>query len=1325
MSNKEELLSINDYLEESNLPSYKDFIEEKEELPSVEDYKTHPLEEDQTIEDANGNTFAEVIDVVKAPEWQELVKLVNDVRREIPEIPEIKSYDEEIGQISEKIAQIQENFSIYDLKSDKIFDLKSKNEEFEVKLTEIEQKIPEVPEVRYYEGDIELIYSKISRIKEEIDSLPEVKYYENDLDTLKSRIEEVNENIPTFPKWVNEINEVPDFSWIGKTFGVIDDDFKKVQGHLDLIRDTIESRVSELNETIETKDFEQRVDSKTLSENLESTNTKLSETKDKIYKELREMTLRVYDHHKEFKDDDRKLKKAILGEQNKLKQALNEQIKSIEKESIKTDEKIISFYVNLREEVEQKLNSLPEVKYYDNDIKKLQVDVKNVKTNIKGLITELYKIATVIKKQQKNLTEGLLNEPPNEKETAGGQTDPLTPMDQKFATLEDLSNHYRLFINRIQTQLSTMGGGGAGFIKDLDDVTFDQTTGTNELLIYDGAKWVGIASTALSSSSETQGLNNVLSIGNTSSTGMSVGVVTATQFFGDGSGLTGVANTNFIVGTSITMTTGNFTGNVTVGGTITYEDVTNVDSIGIITGRDNINIVTDGKKLQIGAGSDLQLYHDSNQSFIDNNTGPLFIRNNVDDDDGGNIIIQAKSGKSSAVFQDDEGVRLYYNDVEKFETLSGGVNVTGNIETDTLNVTGVGTITDNLSIKSQDSSPGRIDLYCESSNAHYARIQAPAHSAFSGNITLTLPSDSGTLLTNVVEDTTPQLGGNLDINGKYITGTGGAAIVGVVTATTFNGNLATTNLTGTITNSQLDGSIANDKLANSSVSYGGVSLALGASDATPAFDLSDATNYPTSSLSGTITNAQLAGSIADGKLASTFLKNVVEDTTPELGGNLGLNSKDITGTGDINITGTVTSDGVFLGDDEKIHLGDGGDLKIWHNGFNSIINDEGSGDLYLGGDTGVFITNAALSEFKGKFITNGAVELYYDNVLRLTTTNSGVSITDNLNVAGVSTFQGHIHIGDDDELRFGANNDFKIVHDPNDCRFENSNGDIKFKNTGSYFFFDEDGGETLASFINDGAINLFHNGSKKFETTSTGISVAGDINITDKIIHTGDTDTAIRFPAANTFTVETGGSERFRIKDDGQLLHYFYDRWFASDGSTSIGFIGPADQNVTGESNSNFAVSSVNSLVFSTGGGTKALTLDASQNVTFAGDALFADNDQIIMGDGPDLKMYHDGSNSFVEDTGTGALIMKGSTIRFRSTTNENMVRAVQNGTVELYHDSTKKLETTSDGAEVSGSITASDGFTSGTGGAVKISVSGSTLTFTVDGVGSASLTLS
>ena len=135
----------------------------------------------------------------------------------------------------------------------------------------------------------------------------------------------------------------------------------------------------------------------------------------------------------------------------------------------------------------------------------------------------------------------------------------------------------------------------------------------------------------------------------------------------------------------------------------------------------------------------------------------------------------------------------------------------------------------------------------------------------------------------------------------------GINVTGVVTATTFSGDLPTTDLTGTITNAQLAGSIENAKLSNSSIAIGGVTLNLGDTDATPAFNLSDATDYPTSSLSGTITNAQLAGSIADGKLASTFLKNVLEDTTPQLGGNLDFNSKFITGTGGINVSGVVTA----------------------------------------------------------------------------------------------------------------------------------------------------------------------------------------------------------------------------------------------------------------------------------------------------------------------------------------------------------------------------------------------------------------------------------
>ena len=63
------------------------------------------------------------------------------------------------------------------------------------------------------------------------------------------------------------------------------------------------------------------------------------------------------------------------------------------------------------------------------------------------------------------LSEGLLNILPQEK-----TPDPLTPLNQNFATLDDLQKHYRLFLNRIQQQLSTLGGGGETQLRYLDDI---------------------------------------------------------------------------------------------------------------------------------------------------------------------------------------------------------------------------------------------------------------------------------------------------------------------------------------------------------------------------------------------------------------------------------------------------------------------------------------------------------------------------------------------------------------------------------------------------------------------------------------------------------------------------------------------------------------------------------------------------------------------------------------------------------------------------------------------------------------------------------------
>jgi hypothetical protein len=84
---------------------------------------------------------------------------------------------------------------------------------------------------------------------------------------------------------------------------------------------------------------------------------------------------------------------------------------------------------------------------------------------------------------------GLLAEPSDVKV----QQDPLTPLDQKFATLDDLQKHYKLFLSRIQQQLSTVGGGGETRLEFLDDIDRNSAKTDNYFLKYDATlnKWIG------------------------------------------------------------------------------------------------------------------------------------------------------------------------------------------------------------------------------------------------------------------------------------------------------------------------------------------------------------------------------------------------------------------------------------------------------------------------------------------------------------------------------------------------------------------------------------------------------------------------------------------------------------------------------------------------------------------------------------------------------------------------------------------------------------------------------------------------------------------
>lgn len=119
-----------------------------------------------------------------------------------------------------------------------------------------------------------------------------------------------------------------------------------------------------------------------------------------------------------------------------------------------------------------------------------------------------------------------------------------------------------------------------------------------------------------------------------------------------------------------------------------------------------------------------------------------------------------------------------------------------------------------------------------------------------------------------------------------------------------------------------------------------------------------------------------------------------------------------------------------------------------------------------------------------------------------------------------------------------------------------------------------------------------------------------------------------------------------------------------------------------------------NDLVLQNNGGTKKIEITDSGNievtgdVSFTNDVSFGDNDKAQFGAGNDLQIYHDGSDSYVDDAGTGRLYLRGNDrVQIQKYTGEDMLTCTVDDGVKLYHDNSKKFETTSTGVEVTGNV--------------------------------------
>ena len=243
----------------------------------------------------------------------------------------------------------------------------------------------------------------------------------------------------------------------------------------------------------------------------------------------------------------------------------------------------------------------------------------------------------------------------------------------------------------------------------------------------------------------------------------------------------------------------------------------------------------------------------------------------------------------------------------------------------------------------------------------------------------------------------------------------------------------------------------------------------------------------------------------------------------------------------------ITSDGkVRVPDNGKFVAGAGDDLEIYHDGSNSFVKDTGTGALKLA-TSELQITNAAVDELLVRATQNGSVELFYDNSKKLETTTNGIQITGQIDIGTTSIYgTGDISMGDSDQLRLGGGDDLRIYHD----------GSINRIRSDVLTVIEKNDSEDMASFMPDGAVVLFHNGNQRFETTSTGASVTGNLNVSGHVYLNDDREVVIGAgqdlklyhdsATGDSFIKETGSgnlklvTSTFRVRNAADTEHIIW-----------------------------------------------------------------------------------------------------------------------------------------------------------------------------------------
>ena len=308
------------------------------------------------------------------------------------------------------------------------------------------------------------------------------------------------------------------------------------------------------------------------------------------------------------------------------------------------------------------------------------------------------------------------------------------------------------------------------------------------------------------------------------------------------------------------------------------------------------------------------------------------------------------------------------------------------------------------------------------------------------------------------------VGAGLDVTGDItVTGTVDGADVGAMNTT----------LAGL---SSVNGSLASSVTATTATAGNNSTLV-----ATTAFVQTAVAGIVDSAPAALDTLNELAAALGDDANFATTTANSIGTKFSKAGGD--------TITGDFTIASGTTNKNVNIDVDSKIRFdddlkatfGNGDDLQIFHDSTNnnSYIQESGSGNLVIGGDM-VNLTNAATTESYIRCTGNAQVELYYNNVKKLQTTANGIKLNDST------------------RLGIGDNEDFTIEHNGSQNLMIAANAELMFQ-CNTFNFRNENGSENFIHATENGAVSLYYDNVKTFETTSAGATVTGALTATGNI----------------------------------------------------------------------------------------------------------------------------------------------------------------------------------------------------------------------------------